>query len=252
MANVLCVKSLFITGASRGIGLEFVKQFLKLSNPPQHIFATCRNPDAATELTDLAAKNSNLHVHKLDIVDYGSYPALVKWVEDKVGDDGLNVMINNAAQYSKSAAFPKISRDVLMNEFEVNSVALMLIQAFLPLLQKSADKVGGEALSCSRSAIINITSRMGSIDDNTSGGSYTYRSSKCALNMITKSLSVDLKPKGILAAVLHPGWVKTPMGGDGALITATTSVEGLMKVMSGLNESTTGLMISFKGEHIPW
>jgi NAD(P)-dependent dehydrogenase (short-subunit alcohol dehydrogenase family) len=255
MAKELCVKSLFITGTSRGIGLEFVKQFLALSNPPKHIFATCRNPDAAKELQDLASKNPNLHVHKLDILDYSSFPVIAKWVEGTLGsDEGLNVLINNAAQYSKGPggyALP-ISRDILMNELEVNSVApLMLTQAFLPLLQKSADKVGGESLGCSRAAIINITSRMGSIDDNTSGGSYCYRTSKCALNMITKSLSVDLKPKGILAAVLHPGWVQTEMGGKG-LITTTTSVNGLMNVMAGLDESTTGLMISFKGEKIPW
>jgi len=254
MAGERYIRNIFITGASRGLGLEFVKQFSELPQPPKLIFATCRNPDNATDLKELAAKNTNIQIHKLDVLDYSSYPAIVKWVEEKlVPGEGLNVLINNAAIASWEHGKLPVPREEMLSELETNAVSpLMLTQAFLPLLKKAAEAEGDSEMSCSRAAIINISSRMGSIQENTSGGSYPYRASKAALNMITKSLSLDLKPQGILAVVLHPGWVLTDMGGKNALINTTTSVEGMLKVMQGLNDDSSGAFISFKGEAIPF
>lgn len=248
----LRVGSLFITGASRGIGLEFVKQLTELPQPPKHIFATCRNPDAAEELRQLASKHPNVHLHKLDVRDYASYPVVVDWVGSHLEGQGLNVLVNSAG-IAHWQGFDDVTREHMLDCMETNAVVpLMMAKAFLPLLKKAANAGGSTGLSCARAAIVNFSTRMGSIDDNTSGGSYAYRTSKTAQNMVTKSMSVDLKPMGILAVSLHPGWVLTEMGGPNALIDAATSVSGLLKVMEGLNDDSVGRFISFKGEIVPW
>lgn len=246
----LRVGSLFITGANRGIGLEFVKQLTQLPQPPKHIFATCRNPDAAAELHQLASKNANVHIHKLDVRDHAFFPAVVDWTASLLEGEGLNVLVNNAG-VAQWQGFDEVTRENMLDCFESNCIApLMLAKSFFPLLKKAAD--AGTGFSCARAAVINFSTRMGSIDDNTSGSLYPYRTSKAAQNMVTRSMSVDLKQYGILAVALHPGWVLTEMGGPNALIDATTCVSGLLKVMEGLNEESAGSFVSFKGEIVPW
>ncbi|ESO11117.1 hypothetical protein HELRODRAFT_194898 [Helobdella robusta] len=254
MEASLAAKSIFLTGCSRGIGLEFVKQLLKLPNKPKYIFATCRDVEKANELKDLAKKNPEVYLHNLDVTDFESFPSVVSWVKEKVGDGGLNLLINNAGIFDVSA-LDVISREKMKQSFEVNCVApLMLARAFVPLLKKASSAAGGDngMMSCSKACIVNVTSRMGSIEDNTSGGHYSYRASKAALNMVSKSLSVDLKSAGILVGVVHPGWVQTDMGGANALITTEVSVKGLIKVLSSLNQSDAGFFKSFDGSTIPW
>lgn len=249
----LSARSVLITGANRGIGLEFVKQFLLLPNPPKHIFATCRNPDTSKELKELATGHPNVHIHRFDAVDYASYPTFVEMVDKTLNGDGLNMLINNAGIYGKPGDFASVSRETMLNDFEVNAVApLRLSQAFHSLLKKAAAASNLQGLSCSKAAIINITSKMGSMDDNTSGGSYSYRASKAAQNMITKGLSVDLKADGIMTLALHPGWVVTDMGGKNALIDTTTCVTGLLKVMAEQKTEDSGKFLSYAGVLIPW
>lgn len=249
----LSVRSVLITGANRGIGLELVKQFLSLPDPPKHIFATCRNPDASQDLNELAAKHPSVHVHKFDAVDYASYPALVQWIQKTVNGEGLNLLINNAGQFSKLEDLASVTREAMLSDFEVNAVApLRLSQDLLPLLKEAAASSAIEGLSCSKAAIINISSRIGSIDDNTSGGYYSYRTSKAAQNMITKSLSVNLKADGILALALHPGWVQTEMGGKSAPINTVTSVTGMLKVMAEQKTEDTGKFIAYDGVALLW
>lgn len=251
MASI-SARSVFITGANRGIGLEFVKQLLGLSQPPKHLFATCRNPDSAKELNELAAGNPSIHVHKFDAVDYDSYPSIVQWVEKIVGEEGLNVLINNAGQYNKGD-LASVTPEGMRSDYELNAIApLMLSRAFQPLLKKAASASTIPSLDCSKAAIINITSKMGSIDDNTSGGSYTYRSSKAAQNMVTKGLSIDLRPDEVIVLALHPGWVVTDMGGKNALIDTKTCVAGLLKVMSEQKEADSGKFITYQGIVVPW
>jgi len=251
MANLL-FKSVFITGTNRGIGLELVKQLIALPHPPKHIFATCRHPEDAKELQELPAKYSGLHVHQFDLLNYASYPAVIEWVESILNGEGLNVLINNAGVAS-SDGLSDITRDRLMLDIENNAVApMMLIKAFLPLLKKAADSSSINGFSINKAAIINLSTIMSSIAENTGGGYYPYRASKTALNMMTKSLSVDIKPAGILALVVHPGWVRTDMGGPKGLIDAMESVQGMLKVFEGLSEKDGGRFLKFNGDELPW
>jgi len=251
MAN-LSFKSVFITGSNRGIGLEFVKQLIAYPQPPKHIFATCRQPDTAKELQELSDKYPGLHIHQFDVLNYASYPVIVEWVEGILQGEGLNVLINNAAVMHRDG-LSEVTRDSLMTEIESNAVApLLLSKALLPLLKKSAASSSINGLSINKAAIINVSTMMACIADNTSGGIYPYRASKAALNMITKSLSVDVKPDGILALVVHPGWVRTDMGGPKGLIDAPESIAGLLKVFGGLSEKDSGRFLKYNGDELPW
>nr|WBW70137.1 venom protein [Lampona murina] len=244
--------SVLITGANRGIGLEFVKQLLALPSPPKFLFATCRNPDKADELQQIAKSNSNVKVLTLDVKDVASFPNIRQQISSEVGDVGLNLLINNAG-IMFGDTLDKVSKETMMENFEVNVVSpLLFAKELLPLLKKAAMRVNTKNLSCTRAGVVNITSKMGSIDDNTSGGCYPYRTSKTALNMVTKSLSVDLKPMGILAFVLHPGWVITDMGGKNGLITTETSVKGMLGTILNSTDEHCGTFINYDGKKIPW
>jgi NAD(P)-dependent dehydrogenase (short-subunit alcohol dehydrogenase family) len=126
----------------------------------------------------------------------------------------------------------------------------MLTQAFLPLLKKASCDPNEKSLL--KALVLNMSSLTGSIGDNGSGKKYPYRASKAALNVINKSLSVDLKPFGIMAVVLDPGWVKTDMGGKNALISTEESVSGMMKVIGSLDESKSGMWFNYRGNVVPW
>ncbi|KAK4337010.1 hypothetical protein RND71_043965 [Anisodus tanguticus] len=193
------IHSVLITGANRGIGLEFVKQFIKLgSNNVNYIIASCRNPEKASELNDLAKVNENLNILKLDVKDYSKYNEFYNNLFSIVGDKGLDLLINNAGILIRSE-LDDITPEKMIENFEINTVTpLMLTKSLLPLLKLSAQ-------SKKRTIVANISSKIGSIDDNTSGGRYAYRASKTALNQVTKSLSVDLKSFGIECTAIHPG-----------------------------------------------
>ncbi len=140
-----------------------------------------------------------------------------------------------------------------MNDFMTNCVGpLMGVKALAPLLEKAAHNSNDMPVSCSRAAVINITSLMASIADNSSGGNYPYRSSKCAQNMTTKTLSHEFGPKGILFASLHPGWVATDMGSSRAPTTAAESVSGMLNEMSKMSEQDQAAFKDFRGKNLPW
>jgi NAD(P)-dependent dehydrogenase (short-subunit alcohol dehydrogenase family) len=237
--------SVLVTGANRGIGLEFVKQFLAQTSPPQHVFATCRQPAEAKELQILATENNNLHVLELELKSYATHEALVGEVRDVLGDNGLDVLVNNAG-VMYPVNLENGGPELLVDNFEVNAVTpFMLTRAFLPLLR--------QAVANKRQPIVaNITSKMGSIADNDSGSHYAYRASKTALNCITKSLSVDLGKEGIICLPLHPGWVLTDMGGPNALIDTKSSVAGLINVITTADKAINGKFLNFDGTEIPW
>ncbi|XP_013407187.1 uncharacterized protein LOC106171396 [Lingula anatina] len=244
--------TVLVTGANRGIGLELVRQIVARQNPPKHVFATCRDPDRAKDLQALAKDTPSIEIVKLDVTDYATLRnTVVPHVQSKVGDLGLNLLINNAGlllRHDLSTVTPEAMREV----YEVNTIApVMITQAFLPLLKAASARATG-GLSCSRAAVINITSKVGSCADNQSGKHYPYRCSKAALNIATVSMSVDLKGDGILAAVLHPGWVKTQMGGSNAIHELSDSVKGMLDVMDRLTENETGKFFEWKGNEIPW
>ena len=228
----------FITGANRGIGFGLVRHLLARGD---RVFAGCRNPEQAYELNALQHEHGDqLSVVPLDVTDPAAVNSAAATLQGLT--DGLDLLINNAGVGGGRQNLGGLQPDDLLATLRVNTVGPLLVsQALLPLLKKGR-----------RPAIINITSRMGSVDDNCSGGSYAYRASKAALNMVNKSLAVDLAGAGIIAVVIHPGWVQTDMGGAHARISVDTSVQGMLAVIAGLSASDTGRFLAWDGEEIPW
>ena len=223
-----------ITGANRGLGLEFAKQY---ATDGWHVLACCRNPEAASALQTLASTFHHVQILALDMADFSQIDALAIQLKNQP----IDVLINNAGVYPDST-FGDTNYDDWAQAFKINAMAsLKMAEAFVQHITKSQLK-----------KIATLTSKMGSIDDNTSGESYSYRSSKTAVNMVMKSLSIDLKPYGISVVTLHPGWVQTDMGGPNGLINAQTSVAGLRAVIENLSLVNTGQFIAFDGKAIAW
>lgn len=216
-----------VTGANRGIGLEYCRQ---LKERGDNVIAVCRS--TSDELKDLGVQIET----DVDITSVSLVAQLVKRLDGKP----LDVLINNAGIIER-VNLDNLDFDSIRRQFEVNAVApLRLTHALLNNLK-------------SGSKIIIMTSRMGSIDDNTSGGSYGYRMSKVALSMAGKSLSQDLKSKGIPVAILHPGLVKTRMTGfTDSGITTEESVKGLLARIDELKMENTGTFWHSNGEVLPW
>ncbi|KAL4226008.1 hypothetical protein ACF0H5_013995 [Mactra antiquata] len=251
---MLSPKSVLITGCNRGLGLQFVQQFLNLTSPPKYLFACCRNPDGAKDLTELAKSNSCVKVLQLDVTKQETIDKAVEIVKSMVKDDGLNLLINNSAILDP-ANLEQTTRDKMRNAFEVNAIGpLMMAQTFLPLLRQAASQYPDKPMSCSKSAIINLSTGVASISENSSGKMYPHRSSKAALNMITSNLSIDLKSDGILCTAIHPGWVKTDMGGPNALISSEESLKGVLAVMEKLEgeEGSGKFYHGVRGNLIGW
>lgn len=225
---------ILITGANRGLGLEFTQQY---AADGWNVLACCRHPQSALALQALANAHSNVKIHTLDVADFAQTDALALHLKD----EAIDVLINNAGVYPHSS-FGDTDYNDWADAFKVNSMApLKMAEAFVQHITRGQLK-----------KIATITSKMGSLDDNTSGESYSYRASKTAVNMVMKSLSIDLKPYGISVVTLHPGWVQTDMGGSNALINAQTSVSGLRKVIADLNLGNTGQFIAYDGKSIAW
>jgi len=223
-----------ITGANRGIGLEFTRQY---ASDGWNVIACCRDLAQATDLQQLAQAYPNIKTYALDVADFAAIEALAAVLKDVK----IDVLINNAGVYPHSS-LQEADADDWLHAFKVNSMApFKMATAFMPHIAASQLR-----------KLVTLSSKMGSLDDNTSGGSYLYRSSKTAANMVMKSLSIDLQPYGISVAVLHPGWVQTEMGGPGGLIDAQTSVSGLRQVIANLNLANSGQFIAYDGKAINW
>ncbi|HZV61777.1 MAG TPA: SDR family oxidoreductase [Methylophilaceae bacterium] len=229
--------TVLITGANRGIGLEFVRQY---AEDGWQVHACSRHLDSAA-LNQLADQyGQNIRLHQLDVSDRNQIDQLAK----QLSDTAIDVLINNAGIYpgGNKEIFGTIDYSAWVNAFEINTMApLKMAEALVENVNKSHEK-----------KIVNITSKMGSIDDNTSGGYYLYRSSKTALNMVVKSLSLDLAPRGITTIVLHPGWVQTDMGGSNAPTPPDRSVAGMRRVIAGLSQKDSGRFYDFNGQEILW
>ena len=230
MATVL------ITGTNRGLGLEFVKHFLQRGDA---VIATCRDSSNAPELQALAQDNDQLRLMNLDVSDEQSMASFAA----ALGDTAVDVFVNNAGVYGpRDANFGNVASGAWQDVMYVNAIAPMLLTQLIigNLRQGSARK------------LVYVTSKMGSIDDNRGGGSYIYRSSKTALNSVVKSLSVDLASEGFSVAVVHPGWVRTDMGGPNGLIDVNTSVSGMMGVIDQLGPDNSGEFFNYDGSAIAW
>uniref|UniRef100_A0A8C8RGF9 C-factor-like n=1 Tax=Pelusios castaneus TaxID=367368 RepID=A0A8C8RGF9_9SAUR len=258
----LHIRSVLVTGSNRGIGLELIKRFIGKPNPPEVIFATCRDPDGARaqELKNLASKHPNVMILQLEATDPGSIKAAAKKAEAHLGGSGLNLLINNAGVMPPSTLESATSEDML-NVYKINVVGPLLVtQAFLPLLKKAAQGSNQKGMSCSKAAIVNISTVLGSIEKTPESFFFvpvvSYRCSKAALNMLTKCQSMGYKDAGILCTALHPGWVQTELGNFQsnvqADLTVDESVNGLMKVMCNLSEKHHGILVTWEGNTLPW
>ena len=230
MANVL------ITGANRGIGLEFAQQFIARGD---RLFAACRDIENALELRQLQQTQPTLELLELDVSRIESMENLARQLQD----EAIDIFINNAGVYGpRDAEFGNVDASAWASVLQVNTIApLLLSQLLIEPLRRGRDR-----------KMLYLTSKMGSIDDNKGGGSYIYRSSKAALNAVVKSLAVDLTGEGFSIAVLHPGWVRTDMGGANGLIDTATSVSGMIGVIDGLDSSQSGSFFNYDGSIIPW
>ncbi len=231
------MKTVLVTGANRGLGLEFVRQYLQLG---WRVVACCRKPDIADEL-NLLKKNfsGKLAIYSLDISDY----AQIEVLADRSEIPPIDLLISNAGVYgSRRKNFGDLDYVNWMETFKINCMAgIKLVESFIEHVVSGNDK-----------KIIFISSLMGSIDDNNSGGSYIYRSTKAALNSVVKSLSRDLRAQGISVASVHPGWVLTDMGGPNALITPQESINGMRNVISDLNLESSGSFVNYDGRILNW
>jgi len=232
------MKTTLITGANRGLGLEFSRQF---AADGWRVLACSRHPEKSDELNRLASQYPDLvQVLALDVANLVQIERLAQ----DLAEASIDLLINNAGIYpdSDKRGFGHTDYAEWLQAFRVNTLApLKLAESFATQISRSNLKT-----------IVNITSKMGSIADNCGGGNYLYRSSKAALNMVVKSLAIDLKPLGIAAVVFHPGWVKTDMGGPNAMITAERSVSGIRQVISKLTLADSGKFFAFDGQLIPW
>lgn len=223
-----------ITGANRGIGLEFARQYAEAG---WKVIACCRDLKQAASLQALADTYPDIKTYALDVADFAAIEALAAALKD----EKIDVLINNAGVYPHSD-LNHADPEQWLHAFKVNSMSpFKMATAFTPHIAASRLK-----------KLVTLSSKMGSLDDNTSGGSYIYRTSKVAANMVMKSLAIDLKPYGISVAALHPGWVQTEMGGPGALIDTRASVSGLRNVIEHLNLANSGQFITYDGKVINW
>ena len=226
------MKQLLVTGANRGIGLEFTQQYLANG---WHVYATYRQ-QPGTALAALAC--DQLTMLPLDVTEDASILDL----KEQLSGIELDLIINNAGLFGpRDQSLGTVSRQQWLDVLNVNSVApLMLAQA---LHSNLATKKGTFAV---------ISSRMGSIDDNDGGSLYLYRSSKTAVNQVVKSLSIDVKVQGIKVIALHPGWVRTDMGGPNGSIDTQTSVNGIRHVLEHISPADSGRFINYDGTAIAW
>lgn len=224
-----------ITGANRGIGLEHTRQLLDRG---WTITAGVRNPDAATDLKALDPGDGRLRIEAYDTTDLNAAQVL----KDKVSGP-LDILFANAGIMGPSdQQFGSAASEGFMDTLRTNALApLALAEAFADQVAESQLKV-----------IALQSSRMGSIADNDSGGRYAYRASKAALNAVGKSLSVDLKDKGINVLILHPGWVRTDMGGPNGNLTVTECVEGQLDLIARANPAMNGRFFHVSGQDLPW
>jgi NAD(P)-dependent dehydrogenase (short-subunit alcohol dehydrogenase family) len=224
--------TVLITGANRGLGLEMAKQY---SADGWQVIACCREPAKADALQKL---KNNIQILQLDVSDAHN----IKDLSRHIGNQPIDILLNNAGVLPEDQAFGTVQAELLIDTFKVNTVApFILAEVLLKNIAASDLKI-----------IANMSSVMGSIAENSSGGHYAYRSTKAALNAITKSMAIDLKAQGIKVVVLHPGWAQTDMGGPQATLAAADSVKSIRKVLSNLRPADSGYFIRYDGSQLTW
>jgi len=229
--------TMLITGANRGLGLEFARQY---AAEGWQVLATCRAPRAARELQRVAAESGGrVRVIEMDVTDASS----VRTAADGLKGEAIDLLLNNAGVGGPPgqriggldyAAWAKV--------LDTNTLGPMrVVEAFLENVARSRLK-----------QVVTITSGMGSLEDNASGGSYAYRSSKAAVNMVVRSLALDLKSRGVTCVVMNPGWVRTDMGGSRGTLSPEESIRSIRSVIAALRPEDSGKFLNYNGKPYPW
>jgi NAD(P)-dependent dehydrogenase (short-subunit alcohol dehydrogenase family) len=223
-------KTVLITGANRGLGLEFARQYEKAG---WSVIGTARKPDTAADLKALGAR-----VMQLDVADDASVKRLAASLENHP----IDLLINNAGMANRGAEFETVDFDSVERVLAVNTVGPMRVtQALLPNLRLGSTK-----------RIVNISSDLGSVEKNTGGNFIGYRESKAALNMFARSMAAELGDEGFICIVMSPGWVRTDMGGPEANLSPAESITGMRAVIDGLSPEDNGSFQKYDGTTVPW
>ena len=225
--------TVLITGANRGLGLEFVRQY---ADNNWKVIATCRDPETAKDLYDIQGDKEIL---PLDVTDFEA----IEQTSELLRSEKIDVLLNNAGVYdSDKNGLGKTNFDDWTKMLRINTIApLKIVESFI-----------SQVVSSKRKVIVSISSLLGSLSANDTGGQYAYRSSKSALNSVNKSLSIDLARKGIISIVISPGWARTDMGGPNAAVDPIDSVSGIRRVINNLKPEDSGKFFNYDGSNIDW
>ncbi|TAN46437.1 MAG: SDR family oxidoreductase [Methylococcaceae bacterium] len=226
-----------VSGANRGLGLEFCRQYAAAG---WHTIATCRQPDRAPALQALADSHANLEIHALDVADCAGIDRLAA----QLSGLAIDVLLNNAGVYGDNSGngFGSLDYEQWQRVLRINSLGpVKMAEAFIDHVQRSERKL-----------IVAVTSLMGSMADNGSGGSLMYRSSKAALNASVRSLALDLRPRRVGLLLVHPGWVRTDMGGMEAPLSVEASVNGMRCLIENFDLRHSGDFVDYLGKPLPW
>ncbi|NLS13791.1 SDR family oxidoreductase [Vibrio sp. SM6] len=228
--------TVFITGANRGLGLEFVSQYAQNG---WHVLAACRSPQSADALQALAATYNSIELIELDVTDEAAIQNVAEHLNGRAID---HLLLNAGVLGEHCATLGEMTQKQWLEVLNVNTVApALLIQALRNNVIASQEKT-----------IIGISTRVASLADNSSGNMYSYRASKTALNQVLVSAAQNLREHQVKTLAIHPGWVQTDMGGENATFTAEESVRGIIKVASELTLEQSGQFRVFDGAVIPW
>jgi NAD(P)-dependent dehydrogenase (short-subunit alcohol dehydrogenase family) len=229
-------RQILITGAGRGLGLELARQY---ADDGWTVFATCRDPGKASALSRLADSNHRVSVFGLDVTDIDGISKLSQLLKE----EWIDVLFNNAGTgIPKVQDFGSIDEKAWIEAFTINVIGpLKMAESFIHQVARSDQKI-----------IATMSSIMGSIAENTYGNYYVYRSTKAAVNMVMKSLASDLYDKQIISICLHPGWVRTDLGGTQAPLETEESVRGIRRVLASLTLKDSGRFLTYEGAELPW
>ncbi|KAM6300631.1 C-signal-like [Aegotheles albertisi] len=250
----LSVGSVLLTGCDAGLGLGLLKGLLEQPSPPQHLFAACLDPQGKA-VNEVALGFPNVVVLPLDVTDPNSIRAAVGRVREEVGNAGLNLLINNTGTTRRSTLATETAENMTI-VYTTNTIGpLQTSQAFLPLLKEAAEAEGQREMSCSRAAIVNISSILGSIEAVEAWEErqdVCYRCSKAALNMLTKCLALEYGSSGILCVSVDPGCVTPPSGQGMGPVTVEESVRGVLRLLARLSATSNGTFWDWRGQSLPW
>ena len=226
-----------ITGANRGIGLEFVRRYLERGD---RVDAGVRNPQSADELSALeAASGGRLRIFSCNVSKDPSVKAFAEAIGENIPVD---LLVNNAGIFGSTKPLADMDFDDLARTYDTNAIgALRVTRALLPHLRRGSAR-----------RIVMISSSLGSVEEDTNSGCYGYRMSKAALNIASKNLAIDLRPEGFTVLIVHPGWVQTAMGGPTAPTTVQESVAGLLEQIDRRSLADTGTFFDLTGKAVPW